>query len=75
MIGNEKVAKSSHTKYYCDICDYETSKKTNIDKHFLTAKHNLAMIGNEKVAKVAEPNTTGYVCNLCGKVYKDNSGL
>ena len=70
MFGNQKVAKSSTDEYYCEKCDYYTSKKCNFIKHNSTAKHKLAMIGNEKVAKVAN-----HGCQNCGKIYKDNSGL
>jgi hypothetical protein len=69
MFSNEKVAKSSTDIYYCNICDYYTSKKYNYNKHKTTAKHTMSMVGNVKVAKVAT-----FFCE-CGKVYKDNSGL
>ncbi len=35
---DKKVAKVA-TKFYCEICDYECSRKNNFDKHLLTAKH------------------------------------
>jgi hypothetical protein len=69
MFSNEKVAKSSTNIYYCDVCDYNTSKKYNYNKHNSTGKHKMAMFSNEKVAK-----SSTYNCE-CGKVYKDNSGL
>ena len=36
-----KVAKSSHTiqKFYCECCDYTTSKRNNYNKHLTTKKH------------------------------------
>ena len=51
MFSNEKVAKSSTNIYLCNVCDYSTSKKFNYIKHNSTAKHKLAMISNQKVAK------------------------
>ena len=38
-----KVAKSSNTihKFYCECCDYTTSRKNNYDKHLLTKKHQM----------------------------------
>ena len=75
MFSNEKVAKSSNNFYYCDFCDYSTSKKFNFEKHKLTAKHLQAMFSNQKVAKVAKVAThTKFRCG-CGKEYNDNSGL
>jgi hypothetical protein len=37
--------------YSCEICQYITNKKSNYDKHILTAKHSKAMVSNQKVAK------------------------
>lgn len=75
MVSNEKVAKSSNKKYECLVCDYNTSRKSNYDKHVLTSKHQKSMVSNGKVAKVAKSsNVTKYSCE-CGKEYNDNSGL
>jgi hypothetical protein len=69
MFGNENQSISSH-KYSCDKCHYFSRKKSNFEEHLLTLKHSLAMIGNEN-----QPNpATKYSC-ICGKNYKDNSGL
>lgn len=74
MIGNEKVAKSSHI-FCCNICDYYTVKKFNYDKHILTSKHLKSMVVNENVANVAHAPNDTYMCSNCNKQYKDNSGL
>ena len=71
MIVNEKVAKSS-SEFYCKKCDYKTSKKSNYEKHILTAKHIKSIFVNEKVAKSSASN---FVCNFCNRQYKDSSGL
>jgi len=62
---------NSSFKYYCEKCDYGTSKKSNINNHYLTAKHQSAMISNQKKAIISQT----FVCQLCNKNYKDNSGL
>lgn len=65
-MNNEKVAKSSN-KFYCDICDYITCKKTNYEKHLATVKHKLITNNNEKVAnatKVAKSSNELY-CDIC----------
>jgi hypothetical protein len=75
IFGNQKVGKSS-TFFSCNICDYTTSKKYNYDKHLLTGKHILAMVGNQKVAKSRKSsNSHLFTCHTCNKIYSDNSGL
>ena len=75
MFSNEKVAKSSNKIYECLDCDYMTCKKYNYDKHVLTWKHKKSMISNKNVAKVAKVATNKIYDCICGKNYKDYSGL
>ncbi len=73
MIGNDfKLFLSP--KFQCEICDYTTSKKSNIENHNKSKKH-LAMIGklNGNVFKPSLSHT--YNCQNCDKIYKDYSGL
>lgn len=35
-----KSTKKVLTKFYCDVCDYYTTNKSNLNKHFKTRKHN-----------------------------------
>ena len=63
-INNENKQKLSY-KYYCEECEYNTSKKFNYIKHISTPKHT------EKV----EPKVANFVCNICGIQYATNSGL
>jgi hypothetical protein len=55
------------TKFFCEKCNYICSKKSDFDKHLLTAKHNFSTNGNKKLL-----NTI--MCE-CGKKYKDRTGL
>ena len=82
MESTKKVAKVAKI-FYCEKCDYKCSKKFNFDKHLETEKHkratNQSCINND-VAKVAEPkldvqSVKKYVCDICEKEYKCNSGL
>ena len=74
MFSNEKVATDSIGKFYCEFCDYVTSRKFNFEKHKLTSKHLQAM-GNKNLAiNVVNCSTKKYKCD-CGKEYCDNSGL
>ena len=82
MESTKKVAKVAKN-YYCEICDYKCSKKFNYDKHLDTEKHKRAIIqshSNKDVAEVMKlpidvQNEKKFVCNICEKAYKCNSGL
>jgi len=63
------VPKSSK-KFRCETCDFESSRKSQFDRHVLTAKHKMATNAtecqHEKDTKVAISKT--YKCG-CGKEY------
>ena len=61
-----KVAK----KFICEKCDYKCNKKSDYNKHLITAKHKMETLGKNLSPKVAAP----HVCS-CGKKYKVYSGL
>ena len=65
-ILSPKVAK----KFYCEICNYSCSKKSDYNKHILTRKHLSLINPNIKSQEVAKV----YRCN-CGKTYKHSSSL
>ena len=76
---NEKMPKNADS-FECKLCDFKCSKSSNFKTHLLTRKHqkktisnDLAMISNEKMLPDAEPQK--FICDLCNKSYKDNSGL
>jgi len=73
MVSNDFKPKLSF-KFYCEYCDYGTSKKSNIDNHKNSLKHKKSMIfklnSNEK-----QKLSFKYTCEKCSKEYKDNSGL
>lgn len=58
--------------YGCELCDFKCSKKSNLDKHFLTLKHKNNENGNKKMPKNA---ASEFVCEFCEKEYKFISGL
>jgi hypothetical protein len=70
MFSNKNLPKSCH-KFYCDFCDYGTSKKSSYNDHVLTLKHKKSTIFNENLPKICSDVT----CENCGKKYKDKSGL
>jgi hypothetical protein len=75
-------------KYLCVVCNYVTSRKSSLDKHFSTAKHIQCANGiatcddvgdascNEKVAKYSTPKQEkNYSCSKCSKIYNSRNGI
>ena len=63
------VPKSSEI-FYCEKCDYTTSRKSQYQRHLLTAKHKIQQMATDLVPK----SSAGFTCK-CGKKFKDRSGL
>jgi len=75
---NQQKTLKSRTDFYCEPCDYLTSRRGDYHKHCTTRKHATQCKINGCQPKshepeLSEPNT--YICLLCSKVYKDRSGL
>jgi hypothetical protein len=71
-MATKKYQKNTE-KFICEYCDYNTSYKSNYDKHILTAKHKkstLATNSNEKVSESIKQQ-----CQYCNKNYQDRTGL
>jgi len=66
--GNRKNAKD----FYCEVCDFTCSKKSNYTKHINTQKHISTVNGNKKMPKNA---ASLFICEFCEKTYTTNSGL
>jgi len=66
--GCKKVA----NLFLCECCDYSTSKKSSINKHFLSTKHKNRINLND-----IEQNSCKqlYNCKQCGKEYKARNSL
>ena len=69
MMETDLVQKSI-PKYCCENCNFFTSRKSHLERHFLTDKHKYGNMEIKKDQKV--PND--FSCN-CGKKFKTNSGL
>ncbi len=71
-------------RFFCDKCDYSTSKKSSWLKHLNTKKHK-RIDGYKKVARVSKKvanvqyfkmtSENKFECLACGKKYKFKSGL
>ena len=62
--------KKNETEYICEICDFNTYKKTDYNRHILTIKHANNTLATESNNK----NEKKYICH-CDKKFKDRSGL
>ena len=83
MINTESTSKNADCDslktliFYCEICDFKSSKQSNYKKHVLTSKHVEASKINDfnaKNAENADKNLKMYKC-ICKKEYKERSGL
>ena len=67
------------SKYYCNYCDYGTSKKSSYIDHNLSAKHKKRALGDDLVtngdAKSAHILLNNYTCKNCDKQYISRNGL
>ena len=65
-------------KYYCEHCDYTTSKKSNINNHNESKKHKnnvLATNNNILATDISEIKPPKYNCDICDKNFKERTGL
>lgn len=79
-LGDKNQQKTAF-KFYCNICDFGTSRKNNYDAHNLTAKHKRVTEDYKLTKYLAEnqqqSNTiinNNFIC-ACGKQYKHRQGL
>lgn len=52
-------------QFVCHSCDYITSKKSNFEKHKLTAKHLRSTQVAKKVAKMLQKSSKKFSCDVC----------
>ena len=69
--GN-KIQRFSASKFYCEFCDYGTSRKCNYDSHLRSSRHHN---GNKMETKFSEIQRDDYSCEICQKRFKNRSGL
>jgi hypothetical protein len=66
------VDTKSSKKFHCDICDYNTSRKSQWERHILTGKHKKETL-ELHLDDVLVPQHM-YICD-CGNQYKGRQGL
>ena len=73
----DKIQLNSAFKFYCNNCDYGTSKKCNYDTHLASDKHKRITNGlqmGQISAKIQLNETDSFICS-CGKQYQHRQGL
>jgi DNA replicative helicase MCM subunit Mcm2 (Cdc46/Mcm family) len=77
-LGNANLLNSAF-KYYCNCCDYGTSKKSSFNDHNLSAKHQKRLKCDAQVTQSDEimPKICHlkYQCENCNKSYESRNGL
>ena len=68
-MSTKKMPKNAEN-FFCQKCNFKCSKKSNYEKHLMTAKHKLATESTKKMPK----NAKAFQCE-CGRQYKDRTGL
>ena len=69
--------KKNDQNYFCEKCNYFTTKKCNYDRHLLTAKHKKEQNGNKTSGENYKNEQKGanvFRCD-CNRFFKTNSGL
>ena len=76
-----KLSQKSATRFYCEKCQYGTSKKSNFDMHLLSDKHSKVTIGykmGQNSAKI-QPELSlpieEFRCEFCDRQYQHRQGL
>jgi hypothetical protein len=78
-LGNQIMPKLC-PHFYCNYCDYGTSKKSSYTNHTLSAKHTKSIKGNvlETGGNHFMPKLCDFIiftCKNCNKQFKNRSGL
>ena len=76
MVVNDSDLVPKSSKFFCCIlCDYETSKKSQYERHVSTDKHKKAENDSKMVVNDSDlvPKSSKYECE-CGRIYKYDSG-
>ena len=74
---DNNIKQQISNKFYCKNCDYGTSRKSNMNTHLLSAKHQKTTTDNNISAKNNDISATfsKYCCKKCDKKYNDRAGL
>jgi len=83
-LGDNNMLKICY-KYYCEICDYGTCKKSSYNNHIMSAKHSKRVKGdkngdesdtnNSFMLPSQLPCEKKIMCEICAKQYTSRNGL
>ena len=73
----DKIKQKLSTIIVCEICDYSTSRKSNMETHINSAKHKLLTVGdtNKQILSKIKQNNNNFICEICNKQYMSRNGL
>lgn len=74
MTFEDKKMPKNADDFYCQICDFSCSKKSNFNKHMMTRKHEINQNQVTNDDKIMPKNADNLTC-ICGKKYKYRQGL
>ena len=69
--NNNEIMPKLCPKFYCEKCDYGTSKKSSYTNHLTSSKHIKTTNNNEIMPKICSKHE----CKNCKKIYNDRAGL
>ena len=80
MLPRSRKTRKKSQNFYCECCDYYSSRKNDYIKHLATQKHKKNMLPNvtETLPKKSKSRTKVakiFVCEICNKEYKSRKGL
>ena len=73
----DKILQKICNKFYCEKCDYTTSRKSSYEDHTLSAKHQKKSFGDKNInnsAKILQSDKK-FICENCNKQYMSRNGL
>jgi hypothetical protein len=78
--SGDSIKQKISKKYCCKICDYETCRKSNIDTHFKSVKHQNNEKSdtcdiNKQILSNNKQNKNNLICEKCNKQYMSRNGL
>jgi hypothetical protein len=64
------------SKFYCEICDFVSSKKSHYREHLSTLKHKNTIVGDAQLTNSGIFRPDGkFKCNNCSRAYQSRNGL
>jgi hypothetical protein len=75
VVNDSKKLQKVANFFSCNICDYNSCRKSSFEKHLSTVKHQKVANGSKMVVNDSEKlqKVANYNCN-CGKTFKYDSG-